>query len=206
MGLAGGPLNPGGAAVETTPLWLDTKTYTARRTKHKRRTKAEMEALLAATKKILDAQEDKITLRHLFYCLTGTGLVPKTEAGYDTLGRHLSKWRRAGEIPWSAFADHTRWYIKHPTFDSMEEALENCAATYRRNLWATQPYFLEVWVEKDSIASLVADTANTLFLERAFEKAVESLRLRWNGAARYANMSAPAGFINRFFAASGPVG
>lgn len=141
------PLQPAATIYETSPL------------KH-RRTAEEMAAMLAAIKAILDAEEFQITIRHLFYRLTGLHIIPKTEAGYKGLCSHLSKWRRAGRIQWSAFADNTRWHIKHRTFGSVDDALRNTVQNYRRDLWDTQPYYIEVWVEKDAMASIVSDTAN----------------------------------------------
>ena len=131
-----------------------------------------MDSVLDAVLKILDGEEGQITIRHLFYRLVGLGVIPKTEAAYKGLCAHLSKWRRLEEIPWSAFADNTRWHLKEATFDGIEDALRNTAETYRRNLWSTQPCYIEVWVEKDAIASIVAGEASSwgvpVFVARGF--------------------------------------
>lgn len=144
--------------------------YSTRSVKRKRRTKQEMAELLAATQRVL--KEGQMTIRHLFYRLAGLSFVPKTEQGYHTLDGHLMNWRRSGIIPWNSFTDHTRWYIRHDTFDSMDEALANTVATYRRNLWQDQPCYIEIWVEKDSMAGVVADTATSfgvpVFVARGF--------------------------------------
>ena len=71
------------------------------------------------------------------------------------------KWRRSGEIPWSAFADNTRWYYGSSCFSSMEEALRNTRNTYRRNVWASQNDFVEIWCEKDAIASIILSESDT---------------------------------------------
>lgn len=137
-----------------------------------RRTQSQMDSMLAAIQNILAGEEGQITIRHLFYRLVGQYVIPKTEVAYKSLCRHLSKWRRSGDIEYSAFADSTRWHIQDQTFDSMEEALANTVATYRRNLWATQPFYCEVWVEKDAMAAIVSETANgfgvPVFVARGF--------------------------------------
>jgi hypothetical protein len=131
-----------------------------------------MDGVLNTIQTILAREDGQITIRHLFYRLVGLNVIEKTEAAYKGLCGHLSKWRRSEEIPWSAFADNTRWHIQHTTFDGVEEALRNTAQNYRRNLWSTQPYYLEVWVEKDATAGIVADTANSfgvpVFVARGF--------------------------------------
>jgi hypothetical protein len=131
-----------------------------------------MGEVLEAIQTILAGEQDQITIRHLFYRLVGLNVIEKTEAAYKGLCGHLSNWRRSEAIPWSAFADNTRWHIRHETFDGVEDALRNTAETYRRNLWSTQPFFVEVWVEKDAIASIVSRAANSfgvpVFVARGF--------------------------------------
>jgi len=45
--------------------------------------------------------------------------------------------RRAGGLPYDYLADNTRWQRKPRTFDSVEDALRDTAAFYRKNLWTT---------------------------------------------------------------------
>jgi len=127
-------------------------------TRH-RRTKAEVEELLDASLQIVDSEPGQVTIRHLFYRLVGLGLVQKSENGYKNLDRHLMNWRRAGSIPWDSFADNSRWWYKDQTFDGMEDALAATARTYRRNLWVDSPENIEIWTEKDAIASILYDVA-----------------------------------------------
>src|SRR5439155_7534672 len=126
----------------------------------KRRSAAEMETLLSAILAILDGEEFAITVRHLFYRLVGLEAIPKTEKAYRGLVHHLSNWRRNHEIPWNAFADSTRWHIRNPTFDGIADALQRTRETYRRDLWSNQPCYVELWIEKDAVASIVADIAD----------------------------------------------
>ncbi len=131
-----------------------------------------MGAVLGAIQTIVDAEDRQITIRHLYYRLVGLGVIEKTEPAYKSLCQHLSKWRRTGDIEWSAFTDSTRWHIKDSTFDGIHDALENSVATYRRNLWDTQDVYVEVWVEKDAMAGIVSETANSfgvpVFVARGF--------------------------------------
>ena len=137
-----------------------------------RRTDAEIQRLLGSVLSILSGEEGQITIRHLFYRLVGLGVIPKVESSYSMLISHLSKWRRSGEVEWGAFADGTRWHIATETFDSVEAALTNTVATYRRNLWSTQETYVEIWCEKDSVASILAKAAEPfgvpIFVARGF--------------------------------------
>ena len=126
-----------------------------------RRRSKKVSALLDATTRILDGEENEITVRHLFYRLSsGLGLIPKTEPAYKNLCKHLARWRRNLEVAWDAFADSTRWHIREQTFDGTADALQRCRETYRRDMWATQPHYVELWLEKDAVASIVAQHAN----------------------------------------------
>lgn len=150
--------------------------------KRTRRTQDQMQSVLASIQTILAGEEDQITVRHLFYRLVGLNVIPKTEQAYKLLCGHLAKWRRSEKIAWNAFADNTRWHIRHETFDGVEEALRNTAETYRRNLWSTQPFFVEVWVEKDAIASIVASKANSFGVPVFVARGFASLSSLYNAA------------------------
>ncbi|NBU11741.1 MAG: hypothetical protein EBS84_22545 [Proteobacteria bacterium] len=136
-----------------------TDAYGTSPTKRIRRTGAEMDSLLAAVTNIISAEEDAITIRHLFYRLVGERHIEKTEATYKSLCGHLSKWRRSGEVPWDSFADNTRWHIGHETFSGLDDALKNTVQCYRRDLWARQSAHVEIWGEKDAISSILSSEA-----------------------------------------------
>ena len=123
--------------------------------KRKRRTKAESQELLNTIKELLANQSHPAPIRNLFYRLAGIGAIQKTEGAYQNLIQFLVKHRRGGEIPFNAFVDGTRYYSGSALHDDAQSALENCAASYRRNLWASQRFEVEIWVEKDAVRGLV---------------------------------------------------
>ncbi|MBE7464805.1 MAG: hypothetical protein HS116_15125 [Planctomycetes bacterium] len=129
--------------------------------KRARRTKGDLDRLLDGVQEILDAEDDQITIRHLFYRLVGNGLLDKSEPAYKGLCNHLSKWRKKGAVEYSAFADNSRFYYRQDMHNSIEEAIRSTVDAYRRNLWAQQDHYVEVWVEKDAIASILYGAAST---------------------------------------------
>jgi hypothetical protein len=143
------------------------------RIKRFRRTNSQMEIALSWVQHFIkEADGDPMTIRHIFYLLAGASIIAKLESAYGLLIKHLSRWRRNGEVAWDAFTDSTRWHIKTPSFGSMEDALANCAATYRRDLWSTQSVYVEVWCEKDAMAQILAKAAEPfgipVFVARGF--------------------------------------
>jgi hypothetical protein len=120
----------------------------------RRSTKAEVEQRREALYDIVTAMQP-MTVRQVFYQATVRGIVETAETGYAKVQTDLTLMRRAGELPYGWFADNTRWQRKPNTFDSVEEALEETARLYRKNLWADADSYVEIWLEKDALAGVV---------------------------------------------------
>lgn len=103
---------------------------------------------------------DQMTVRQVFYRLTVDGIVPKDEGGYRSVQRQVLNMRREYLLPWAFIADGTRWRSEPDTWDSTEDALRETARLYRRNLWRSQGVRVEVWLEKDALASVIAGTTH----------------------------------------------
>ena len=61
------------------------------------------------------------------------------------------------DLPFEWISDNTRWMRKPQTFESLEAALRHTAAYYRRDLWADNEVYVEIWLEKDALAGVVVD-------------------------------------------------
>jgi len=118
-----------------------------------------LESVLQAVLRIT-AEDPPISLRHLFYRVSGEHLIEKTEREYAKLCSLLSDWRKNGAVSFDAFTDGTRFYRGPRLFDGMAAALENTAACYRKNLWLEQPYYCELWCEKDSVSAILSQAAS----------------------------------------------
>ena len=81
-------------------------------------------------------------------------MIPKTEAGYDKVGRLLVQMRREGSLPWAWIVDSTRWAREAMTYDGLEDAVTWWAAGYRRTLVPALGR-VEVWLEKDALAGVI---------------------------------------------------
>src|SRR5262249_11985851 len=128
--------------------------------KRPRRTKVAVTGIRAAITDIL-SKDDPQTVRQVFYALSVRGVIAKAEIEYKrTVVRLLGEMREAGQIPFEWIADNTRWQRKPSTFTGIESCLNSVAKNYRRDLWATMPVYLEIWLEKDALAGvLVEETA-----------------------------------------------
>ncbi len=119
-----------------------------------RRTHAQMDAwresLISITREIKPA-----TVRQVYYQCVVRGLVGKTEGVYKQVAQTLADLRKSGMMPYNWLADATRWHRKPRSFDSLADAIENCAAFYRRDALSRSDRYIEVWLEKDALSGVV---------------------------------------------------
>ena len=106
--------------------------------------------------RIFDELQPRLTVRQIYYALTVRGVIPKTEGGYRQTCYQLGLMRENGLIPYGWIADNTRWQIKPRTDRSLADALTRWQGAYRRDLWADQPDYVEIWVEKDALAGVIS--------------------------------------------------
>lgn len=111
-------------------------------------------ALRELVLRIFQEQRPTLTVRQLYYALTVKGAVPKTEAGYRQTANLLASMRRDGALPYGWIADNTRWQRKPVSYSGLGAALERMQESYRRDLWAYQPAYVEIWIEKDALAGV----------------------------------------------------
>jgi hypothetical protein len=123
--------------------------------KRNRRTQVELHELDMAICTVC-AEDHPLTVRGVFYRVMSAGAVEKSEKAYAAVQREVLKLRRSGILPYEWIADGTRWQLKQPSWDSAQDALDDAVASYRRALWRDQDVYVEVWSEKDAIASIVS--------------------------------------------------
>jgi hypothetical protein len=148
---------------------------------------------------LLDIAEEAqpCTVRQVFYQATVRGIVEKTEAGYAKVQRMLADLRLDGALPWDWIADNTRWQRKPTTWDSLRDALEATAQTYRRSLWTSADAYVEIWLEKDALAGVLYPVTERWDVPLMVTRGYSSLTFL-NGAASYiAELGKPA-FLYHF--------
>jgi hypothetical protein len=159
--------------------------------KRARASRSEMEARAEALLEIAEAMQP-CTVRQAFYQATVRGIVEKTEAGYAKVQRQLAELRRDGALPWGWIADNTRWQRKPVTWDSLEDALENTARTYRRSLWTDAADYVEVWLEKDALAGVLMPVTSRWDVPLMVTRGYSSLSFLYEAASYIAEIDRPA--------------
>lgn len=122
--------------------------------------------LIEHVNRVIDQYQDAgytLTLRQIYYQLVVEAIIENTEKKYKNLGTLVTNGRLAGLIDWEAIEDRSREFRKQTTWDSPAEILEVAAATYQRDLWATQDNYVEVWIEKNALIAIAEQAASQLY-------------------------------------------
>ncbi|MDA0221349.1 MAG: hypothetical protein O3B22_17535 [Proteobacteria bacterium] len=130
--------------------------YSASKIKRHRATALEMEE---RAQFLIDyaTKHGPCTVRQLYYAAEVHGLlgIEKTDSSYNKVQYQVLKLRREGRLPYDVIADATRWMRKPRSYDDIQDALDQTAALYRRNLWRDAEAYVEVWCEKDALAGVI---------------------------------------------------
>lgn len=144
---------------------------------------------IAKCNEIIETYQDKgytLTLRQLYYQLVARDLIPNKVTEYDKLGEAVSKGRLQGLIDWDAIEDRTRALRGIGHTDSPEEAIKDAAGTYFRDKWETQPYRVEVWIEKEALAGIFSRICNKLDIDYFSCRGYASQTAMYDAGMRFA--------------------
>jgi len=133
-----------------------------------------------------------MTVRQVFYQATVRGLVEKAESGYAKVQTDLTVMRRAGKLPHDWLADNTRWQRKPRTFNSVEQALRDTAAFYRKSLWTDASSYVEIWLEKDALAGVVLPVTSMYDVPLMVARGYASLSFLYSAAEAINGLNVPA--------------
>lgn len=104
-----------------------------------------------------------LTLRQVYYQLIGKGCIENNRSQYNMLS-NLLKWARIqGHIGWNVIEDRTRAFHNLTGWRSYQSftnaSLNHFLSGYSRDLLQTQDKYLEIWIEKDALATIFKKVA-----------------------------------------------
>lgn len=118
-----------------------------------------------------------LTLRQLYYQFVARALIPNKQSEYKRLGSIINDGRLAGLIDWDMMEDRTRNLRTISSWDSPASIVDVVAKQYQEDLWASQMYRPEVWIEKDALVGVI-------------ERACRELRVEFFACRGYSSQSA----------------
>ena len=130
------------------------------------------------------AEGYELTLRQLYYQFVARGFIENTEREYKQLGSIIDHARLAGEIDWLAIVDRTREIKRNSHWDSPADILRSAADSYALDSRADQPVYIEVWVEKEALVSVLERACGPLDVPYFACKGYVSQSAMWRAAVR----------------------
>jgi hypothetical protein len=126
-----------------------------------------MTSIVQAVNATLAEYDFPLTLRQIYYRLVASGLIPNKRSAYNQLSKTLVKARENGEVDDTRIEDRARQVLKgkggfddpDQFVDAMKSWFKSAGERYNADLWADQPVFVEVWVEKDALSRVIAQAA-----------------------------------------------
>lgn len=120
---------------------------------------------------ILKQYEYPLTLRQVYYRLVAAGDIENTRSNYNSLSKILVKAREREVVDYRRIEDRVRTTIQdayalpgpQDLYDMMSGHIQYIADKYRRNPWLDQDNYLEVWLEKDALSTVVSRIATDVF-------------------------------------------
>jgi hypothetical protein len=97
-----------------------------------------------------------LTLRQLYYQFVARDLLANTVKNYDLLGRVLNQARWCGYFDWDYLVDRTRNVQGVAHWNTPAEIIKAAASSFRLDKWAEAEHVVEIWVEKEALAGIIA--------------------------------------------------
>jgi hypothetical protein len=101
------------------------------------------------------AQGFTLTLRQLYYQFVSRDLIENKQTEYKRLGSVINDARLAGLIDWQAIEDRTRNVRAVSTWDDPAQIVSAVAAQYKEDVWDSQEWRPEIWIEKDALIGVI---------------------------------------------------
>ena len=108
------------------------------------------------------AQGFQLTLRQIYYQFVARGLLPNTERSYKSLGKIINDGRLAGYIDWDAIEDRTRSLETNLRLRNPKHGIQIIRDQYGIDMWENQERRVEVWIEKEALAGVIAGVCGEL--------------------------------------------
>ena len=131
------------------------------------------------------SQHHPMTVRQVYYQLVAAHIIANKRTEYNAVSRMLVEARQNELIPWEWMEDRTRRAHTVGMWENLSDFAETARQAYRRDVWSTQPRYVECWVENDALSGIFEDVLNpygvTLNVGRGYD-GWDSLH---NAAERY---------------------
>jgi len=102
-------------------------------------------------------EHNPMTVRQVYYQLVSRQVCENSVAAYKRVSNALVVARQEGLIPWEWIEDRLRRPRAVSMWRDLADFAETASQAYRRDVWETQPVYIEVWLEKDALSGVFED-------------------------------------------------
>lgn len=137
--------------------------------------RADSLARIKQAQTIIAEYSQKLTVRQLYYQFVSRDLISNTPRDYQNLTSLIADARYAGLISWDAIEDRGREPDVPSEWANIEELMDIAVKQFRLPRWAGQKHYVELWVEKQALAGVLAPIARrnhvTLMVNKGYSSA-----------------------------------
>jgi hypothetical protein len=132
-------------------------------------------ARIAQARSIISEYEgQKLTARQVYYQFVARDLIPNTPRSYQNLTSMLTDARYAGLVDWDVIEDRGREPDVPSEWDSVDQIVDASIRQFRLPRWSDQPKYVELWVEKQALAGVLAPIASRFHVPLMVNKGYSS--------------------------------
>jgi hypothetical protein len=140
--------------------------------------------LIEAARAVL-ATHHPMTVRQVYYQLVSGQVIKNNRSQYQAVSNALVDARKEGVIPWQWIEDRLRRPRRVSMWDDLADFGETVMRSYRRDVWAEQDAYLEVWLEKDALSGIFEDSLDTYGITLNVGRGYDGWDSIRNAALRY---------------------
>lgn len=133
---------------------------------------------------IAEYDGQKLTARQVYYQFVSRDLIPNTPRSYQNLTSMLTDARYAGLVDWDVIEDRGREPDVPGQWDNVDEIVDIALRQFRLARWATQPKYVELWVEKQALAGVLGPIARRAHVPLMVNKGYSSASAMFAAAER----------------------
>ncbi|MBE3713374.1 hypothetical protein HJ190_18850 [Vibrio parahaemolyticus] len=146
------------------------------------------EALVSIAQSIIEDYQREgytLTLRQLYYQFVARDLIENSERSYKNLGTVITKARMAGLLDWEAIEDRNREHKEFWFQEDETSVIERLPNYIQFDQWDRQPFYVEVWVEKEALGNVVSRACDPYLVPHMSCKGYLSASEAWRAGKRY---------------------
>jgi hypothetical protein len=126
----------------------------------------------------------RLSLRQLYYQLVARDYIENSIRSYKRIGDLVSNARLAGYIDWEMIEDRGRQTTQNAHWENPGQIVWAAAKQFRTDRWRHQPFYVEVFVEKDALSGILEPVCKELDISFTANKGYSSSSAMYEASRR----------------------